>query len=454
MTIGYLALGRPTFDVPFATETSRRALQSLVEAASSEVVGNADVMMDGDAVVGAVDSLMAAGSEAMVVFQATFADSTLVREVTDRFDGPLVLWATPEPRTGGRLRLNSFCGINLAAYALRRDGADYRWVYRSPDDPASQEELVAALTSPPARSKSGSSSSEGEPSIHLNRKRVGVLGLRPDGFDPCDYDAGEVMRRFGVEMEPLPLESWFAAANESDGEAVEEVEHRLRGSMEGLDEVDQSSLSHSLSLYTGLQSMIAEAGWDGVATRCWPECFTEHGGAACAANSMLTSEGTPGCCEADVYGVLTALLLGGIAGTPPFVADLVDLGRDDDTVVFWHCGSAPVEMAADTPVATIHSNRKLPLLNEFRLKPGRVTIARLSQSGGRQRLVVGGAEMIDEPLPYSGTSGVARTDTAIADLVDTIMSEGLEHHYGIVYGDHVDEVIDQGVAMGLDVVRL
>lgn len=454
MRIGYIALGRPTFDVPFATETSSKALKRLLETDSGEVVGKADVMMDGDAVVREIDSLMAAGTEAMVVFQATFADTTLVREVTDRFDGPLVLWATPEPRTGGRLRLNSFCGINLAAYALRRAGADYRWVYRSPDDPASQDDLVAALTSSPEAPESLSSSREGEPSVHLNGKRVGILGLHPDGFDPCDYDAGEVMRRFGVETEPVALESWFDAANGSDDEAVEEVESRLRGSMEGLEDVDQSSLGRSLSLYTGLQSMIAGSGWDGVATRCWPECFTEHGGAACAANSMLTSEGTPGCCEADVYGVLTALLLGGIAGTPPFVADLVDLGRDDDTVVFWHCGSAPVEMAADTPVATIHSNRKLPLLNEFRLKPGRVTIARLSQSGGRQRLVVGGAEMIDEPLPYSGTSGVARTDTDVAHLVDTIMSEGLEHHYGIVYGDHVDEVINQGVAMGLDVVRL
>ena len=53
--------------------------------------------------------------------------------------------------------------------------------------------------------------------------------------------------------------------------------------------------------------LIAENEWSGFATRCWPECFTDFGGAACAPQAMLTNAGIPGGCEADVYGTLTSL---------------------------------------------------------------------------------------------------------------------------------------------------
>ena len=62
----------------------------------------------------------------LVVLQATFADSTMVMALAEVVEAPLLLWAVPEERSGGRLRLNSFCGINLGAHALRRGGRNNR----------------------------------------------------------------------------------------------------------------------------------------------------------------------------------------------------------------------------------------------------------------------------------------------------------------------------------------
>jgi L-fucose isomerase-like protein len=106
------------------------------------------------------------------------------------------------------------------------------------------------------------------------------------------------------------------------------------------------------------------------------------------------------------------------------------------------------------PVATIHSNRRKPLLSEFPLKPGRVTIARFSQSNGQQRLVVGGGEMLREPLAFSGTAGVIRFDTPVPQVLDTIMTEGLEHHYGLVYGDVRAALFATARSLGIKVVML
>jgi L-fucose isomerase-like protein len=209
-------------------------------------------------------------------------------------------------------------------------------------------------------------------------------------------------------------------------------------------------------LYGGLQTLIADGGWAGVATRCWPECFTDYGGAACSPQSMLIDDGIPGTCEADVYGNVTALLLQHVAGEPSFVADLVEMDTDGDTGVLWHCGLAPIHMAPDdgSATGTIHSNRKLPLLNEFALRPGRVTICRLSQAGGESSLLIGGGTMLNEPLAFSGTAGVVEFERPAPEVVATIAREGLEHHFGIVYGDYREELEALAAAWGIPVIDL
>lgn len=458
LTAGFVALGRPTFDVSYAQEIAVASRQTLDSMKDVSTVGSADLTLDAGTVRDRVRPFSETGVDVVVALQATFADSTLIQTLVDEIDCPVVLWAVPEERTGGRLRLNSLCGINLAAYALARREVDYRWVLRSPEDPAATVELRSALERPMRRESSEStpviSSSVGK--VSLAGKKIGLVGTRPDGFEPCDYDPEELESITGVTVERISLGSLFETGEAADDDTVSRVRDDLRTRMEGVDDVDQESLARSLRIYLGLKDLMTTREWCGVATRCWPECFTDFGGAACAGHSLLTSAGTPGSCEADVYGNVTSLLLQEIADEPAFVADLVDLDRETNTAVFWHCGLAPHEMArtGELPRATIHSNRHKPLLNEFALRPGEVTIARLSQSRNRVRLVTGRATMLDDPLPFSGTAGVARLANDADTVLDTIMRNGLEHHYGIVYGDHLTELHAYAAGVGIEVVNL
>ncbi len=449
--IGFIALGRPTFDTEFAQAAADQAFD-VAKSAPFAVRGSSTLAMDVEQVRQCSKEFQ--DIDALVVFQATFADSTLVAALAAETEAKLVLWATREERTGGRLRLNSFCGINLAGYFLARDGRSFSWVYRKPDEAEATKELLAAIESEMGRANPDDRAQR-DPTDRRENRTIGVLGVRPDGFEPCDFDTVELRSRFGVEVDEVDLSAWFESATGSPSDVVAEARSKVE-SMKGLADVDQDALDSSLRLYTGVASLSAERGWDGVATRCWPECFTEYGGAACIGNSLTTSNGIPGCCEADVYGVLTALALSDQAGEPAFVADLVDLDRESNTAVFWHCGSAPQEMASpDHPLrAALHSNRQKPLLNEFPLSPGVVTVARVSQSRHQARLVLGVAEMLDEPLAYSGTAGVARLTRSVDQVVDTILGEGLEHHYGLVYGDHREAMVDYAEAHGLEIVEL
>ena len=81
--------------------------------------------------------------------------------------------------------------------------------------------------------------------------------------------------------------------------------------MDGLDELEQEPLRSTLGAYVTLGRLADENGFVGLAVRCWPEFFTELGGAACGAMSLLTDEMTPCSCEADVNGTVTQLMLQG-----------------------------------------------------------------------------------------------------------------------------------------------
>ncbi|MEO0999662.1 MAG: hypothetical protein AAFW69_03500, partial [Pseudomonadota bacterium] len=210
----------------------------------------------------------------------------------------------------------------------------------------------------------------------------------------------------------------------------------------------------SLRLRAALEEMRGAGRYDAFALRCWPETFTEYGGAVCGPASMLGEARVPCACEADVYGALTQMALQEAADAPVFLVDLVDMDAADDTGVVWHCGQAPASMAAERPRATIHTNRKMPLLYEFRLKPGPVTLARISQAHGEPRLVIARGEMLDRPMAFTGTSGVMRFARPVAEVLPAVIGSGMEHHMALAYGDHREALLGLAAALGLPVLEL
>ena len=150
-----------------------------------------------------------------------------------------------------------------------------------------------------------------------------------------------------------------------------------------------------------------------------------------------------------------------LSAQPVFITDLVSIEAASDSAVLWHCGLAPVSMADPQReiLGTVHSNRKLPLLFEFPLKPGRVTLARLHRTAldngtAGYQLVIGGGEMMRAPKSFTGTSGVLRFDRPATEVLDTILRMGLEHHVSIVYGDYRAELRSFARLVGLEVVEL
>jgi L-fucose isomerase-like protein len=442
LQIGLIPLARTTFDIDLARDVLACA-QNELRAAGFTLHGPNSLITNVEELAQTAEHLSTLSLDLALILQTTFADSSMVIQLASVIDTPLLLWAIPEAHTGGRLRLNSLCGVNLAAHALKRIGVQYNTLYAQPGDP---EVPTTARTLALA----------GRTRRLLHQAKIGRIGEHPAGLDTCKFDTKSLREHFGVEVVQIDLETVFNGARTVDDNAVDDLLAQLNSELDDVNTLDPQATRKSLASYLTMQNLIQNQGLHGLAVRCWPEFFTDLGCAACAPMSMLSDQGYPCSCEADVNGTLTQMILQSISQEPAFGTDMVSIDDGRDALVLWHCGLAPLSMAnpQERPRATIHSNRNLPLLFEFTLKPGPVTVARLSESTREYRLVLGRGEIIHGPRSFSGTSGLLKFDRPAREVMDVILNEGLEHHISITYGDYMDVLIAFSQLLNIPILRL
>ena len=445
MKIGILALGRPTFDVQYAKERLTTSLKFL-SSTNHNIFGSCELLLNEQDALQEINKLRKENLDFVIIIQVTFTDSSTILKIATCLEKPIGIWAFPEPRQSGRLRLNAFCGLNLASHTLGLNNIPFSWIYENPENMNDTKFKILINSNNSKRPKKileiPSLGSKKAKSVKekIHNLKIGKIGTHPDGFDTCKYDQKKLFGLCGITVDEIDIEKFLNNSKNIKSEEIEPTLNKLKKTISSIREVNQKELILSLKLEKSLKKLKEDGTYNAFAIRCWPEMFTEYGGAICAPASMLTENKVPCACEADVYGAVTQLILQEVSGQPVFLTDIVDIDVDDDTGVFWHCGQAPISMCNPKikPTATIHSNRKMPLLFEFPLKEGIVTMMRISQSFGEQKMVVSKGKMIDRPLPFTGTSGVINFDNDTKDVLNKIISYGLEHHIAITYGDHVE----------------
>jgi len=434
LKIAFLPLIRNTFDIPFAEQMINAARDAL-NTAGFQLEEPDKPISDLSIAQQTAREFADTPLDLLLIFQATFADSTMVVELTQSIDAPIFLWAVPEDWTGERLRLNSLCGINLGGHALKLRYRQYDYAYAMPNDAEVLEKIRNLAMVGSLRRR-------------LKASRLGVVGEHPEGMDTCHLDEPLIRKIFGVQIQHIKLDEVFARSRAIPGSTIDQTRNKLDDRLDNLSSLEQAPLNGTLSVYNALKEIAVEEKLDGLAVRCWPEFFTNMGCAACGAMSML-SDGfgmdnpLPCSCEADINGTLTQLILQILADAPAFGTDIVGVDKEQDLIALWHCGLAPLTMA-DPNVQVrggLHSNRKVPLVMDFPLKPGKITFARISQATGELRLVLGRGEMMAVPKPFSGTSGTLKMDLAAGKFLDMLIFEGLEHHISLVYGDYLDLLV-------------
>lgn len=443
--VALLATGRSTFDRAAGEVVHRRA-RRLLQELGAEVTGPDHLVEYADGV--GSSGFTAAGSDLGVLLCATFADASVALAAFGQSRRPVVLWAVPDPAPPGeRLRLNSLCGANLAAHALVREGVPVRLLYGDPEQPAVADQLRGLLRRSPVQD-----ALEG-----LRGQLIGVVGDPPLGFTTCEYEPDWLRARLGLEVVPMTLEEAFGRIATVPPAAALEVVSAAGLESPSLADVPPEEVLRFARVAVALEEWSGQRRLAALALRCWPEFPLQLGVCPCSSLGRLASKGVATACEADVNGAATMLLMKALDPDHglTYLADVVHLEEARNTATFWHCGLAPAELALEPENARqgLHCNRGIGVAGDFPLRPGRVTIARLSWSGSSHRLLLAGGEALPGGNRFQGNSLEVRLDGDATRFVRTLVERGFEHHTVLAWTELRTQLRTAAQLLGLELVE-
>ncbi len=454
--VGFVHIAtNPYFDLEFSERVARESLRALTSIPDTEVfeapaitlsgsVGVDDVLVKLPAVTRrTAGALRALDLDILVIQSGCFNLDGPALAVSQAVSVPVVIWATPETFTpGGGLRLNSLAGALSNACALGKAGREAALVLGFPSDKAALRNLSRLINQIRA----------------LKALRTGNLGLIGANLGYTSYlvsSYSEPLLRevLGTTLIHIELAEFLSAYEQVTQAGARDALHSITIGQRS--SADDDDLLKSARLYLALKQIKARHNLDFASIRCLPELKDAMELNPCLPMAKLADEGFLVGCETDVNNLVTMIMEWILAGTPPFFGDVIALDEQANTALFFHCGAAAPSLAdnPDAPKLEKHLMGGTTTL-EFPLKPGRVTVARLTEDEGGYAMFIAGGEVRPYHRPVRGNYANVRFDADMNDILSTILSRHIEHHMALCYGDVVEDLAGACECAGIEPIGL
>ncbi|OHE32252.1 MAG: fucose isomerase [Tenericutes bacterium GWD2_38_27] len=438
----YIPIGVPTFHLESAQKAFDESI-SLLRKIEPDVIVPDQMLLSIDLLKAFIENK---NPDLIVLQNVTFANSAYATEVFKRLNAPVLLWTLREPVIdGGRLRLNSLTGAFSAGFAHQAMTNDHlHYMYGSPLEQPIIDQLTKTIKA--ARIKHS-----------MKDMNLLVIGHTPQGFGFGRALDLEMAQTFGVNL--LAIESrelTQIAKNMNISEAGKESDE-AHSKMVDLDKTNPTNKNDFVKLYKVYKDYIEKNNIKAIASRCWPDFFTDYGTPVCSVLGMLNDQNIAAACETDAYGALSMYLGQQFTETPTYLGDPVSINEEENTITFWHCGTSACSLARlDTGALTgVHPNRKIGPTMEFGLRPSEhATIFRIGRKpNGSFRFFIANGEILDKPKQFLGTSMVVRVEQKVNPMITKMVKEGWEPHFAVLYGDVSQELTILAEMLNIEVVN-
>lgn len=350
--------------------------------------------------------------DALCVIAATWSEDYLVQDVLAELPVPVIAWGLPGVHTG------SLCGTQQLCCVLKELGYPYRFVYGALDDPAAGTRVRdAACGAALIRALRGS--------------RVGRIGGRLAGMAEVAVDELELRARFGIRLVERGLDWLQEAVAGTDSETAERDWQRICARA-GSVQVPATEGLTAMRYYQALTRFVREEALCALTVECYPALM----GRVCLPFSLLAEEDIVGACEGDVNAAVAMRMMAWLSGRPVHNTDLL-ADTPDNAVIFSHCGSGALCLAANRAEIALQSCRLMDVgvTAHFPGRPGRVTLLNLVGRRDSYRLGVITGVALPTEMVFPGNPVKVRLDVPIAACLDDIAEVGLGHHWMIAEGD-------------------
>lgn len=437
----YIPVGVPTFHLESAQREFEKSI-ALLKSVDENLIYPENMLLSLDSLKAFLKSKKC---DLAVVQNVTFANSAYISQVTRYLDCPVLLWTLREPVVDGtRLRLNSLTGAFSAGNAMTMLGKNYTYLFASPEEERAKEKLTCVIKA--AKVKKA-----------LSELTLLQIGHTPQGFGFGRAEDCEMQKHFGVTLQSIEAGELMEKAKAVTDEQARAYLIDADSKTVGLEKTETKNRLDFARLYKVYSEYCKENNIGAVASRCWPDFFVSFGTPVCAVLSMLCDMGIPAACEADSYGALSMFVAYRLTNSPAFFGDPVSLNEEENTLTFWHCGTAACSLAREDTGALVgvHCNRKIGPTLEFGCKKSeKATVIRFGKkSYGSFRCFICSGEILDKPQQFYGTSLVFKAQSDVRSLTEKAVCDGWEPHFAVAYGDIAASVEELCKMLSVEVVK-
>lgn len=425
----YCPIGVPTFHLESALEAFN-ASKELIQSIEENTIVPKEMLLS-------IDLLKAficeQNPDLVIIQNLTFANSAFATEIFKAINAPILLWTLREPVIdGGRLRLNSLTGAFSAGNAFHHMRDDkLMYMYGSPSEEAIVKQLTNIIKAAQVK-------------YAMQGMNLLMIGHTPQGFGfgrALDLD---MAKNFGVNLLSIESRELTQLAKTLDEDKTVTAEKVATSKLVGLQNTLDKNRVDFLKLYTVYRKYILDNNIKAIASRCWPDFFTDYGTPVCGVLGMLNDEKIAAACESDAYGALSMYIGQHFTDKPTYLGDPVSIDETENTVTFWHCGTGACSLARKDTGALmgVHPNRKIGPTMEFGLRPSeKATVFRIGRKpDGTFRFFMLKGEILDKPKQFSGTSMVVQIEPKVNGFISQLVKEGWEPHFIVLYDDVVEEL--------------
>ena len=433
--LGVVCLARKTYDFKAAAERFWQARQDLRKISNVEWEFIEELVIEpADAHV-AAKNLSSRQLDGLVIITGTFQLGHLALILKKKIDKPVLLWAFPEPPyDGGKIRFNSVCGLNLNASNLYKAGYDDVWTTINDEIDLDWVDAV--------RMKAA-----------LENAHVGIVGSRADGFFNLDIDELDNFSKTGILINYYEISE--VVAGDAAPKEVKAYLARLSEEFDCSDITDQQK--HKVAaLCVKLKNFMAKHGLTALAIRCWPEFANMYGISPCASMSILQSQGYIIGCEGDIQGTMSMLVCDAIGEKQtPFLADFSQVNVEENYALLWHCGVAPQNLwdgQCNRSLDTYFAGGR-GVTAGFVLKPGPINIIRIDSARNKTRLYLQRGAAVPMHKELMGTYAKVVFEQGVEKVFNTILSQGIAHHFAVIYSEKIRAFRIFARIMGYEVIE-
>ena len=275
------------------------------------------------------------------------------------------------------------------------------------------------------------------------------------------------MRRFGVRFDRMDLEVAYQRGQKFKQSDVQ----RLRDSIVNNPrcakvDVPDEQIFKTLRFGMAIHDMATEGGYIGCTVKSWPELFDYYGCAIDGAVSMLNDAGLCTVEEGEMNGLLSSMAMH-LLSQGKAIPTLMDLSAADaatNRLGIWHCGACPTrimkpgasfEARKHTILENGNPQTAVGLMIEFLLAHGPATVVRY-QAPDAARMIAFEGNLVETPMAFRGAycEMEPTAGTTAAQILNTIMSDGLDHHWSLGYGHLKDDLLMLNHFIGVENIAI